>query len=116
MTSDRPKSRHMERLARYFPFEGQHLVDAGCGEGALVRALAKKGARVVGLDPNAAQLEKAEAEPRVAGERYLKAGAEQLAFENASQDGVIFFNSLHHLPLDLMDRALQEAARVLRPG
>lgn len=116
MTEQRPKSRHMEQLARHFPFAGQHLVDAGCGEGALVRALAKRGAKVVGLDPNKAQLEKARAEEAVAGERFVEAGAENLPFETASQDGVIFFNSLHHLPLEAMDRALEEAARVLRPG
>ena len=30
-------------------------------------------------------------------------------------DGVLFFRSLHHVPRELMDAALAEAARVLKP-
>jgi SAM-dependent methyltransferase len=31
-------------------------------------------------------------------------------------DYVVFFNSLHHVPAAVMAKALEEAARVLRPG
>jgi len=114
--TERPKARHMERLAAFVPIESKRLADIGCGDGSLVRSLAKRGAEVIGVDPNRAQLEKAEAAQREGRETYLQAGAESLPLESASLDGMIFFNSLHHLPLDLMDKGLAEAARVLKPG
>ena len=36
--------------------------------------------------------------------------------DSGSVDLVVFFNSLHHVPVAGIDRALAEAARVLRPG
>jgi ubiquinone/menaquinone biosynthesis C-methylase UbiE len=106
-----------EPLEELLGVGGRDVLDVGCGEGGLVRRLASAGARVVGLDPLAAALEHA----RRAGsgdpsERYVDGVAQALAFAAASFDVVIFFNSLHHVPVDSMDLALAEAARVLRPG
>lgn len=41
------------------------------------------------------------------------AGAEALPFADRTFDGVIFLNSLHHVPESVMRRALLEAARVV---
>jgi SAM-dependent methyltransferase len=46
----------------------------------------------------------------------VEGSAEELPFATASFDGVIFLNSLHHVPVAAMGRALEQAARVLRPG
>jgi ubiquinone/menaquinone biosynthesis C-methylase UbiE len=96
--------------------EGRVIADIGCGDGTWVRFLTEAGAHVVGFDPNPRQLEKARATPPVADERYVQAGAEALPLDDASQDVALFFNSLHHVPADLMAPALIEAARVTRPG
>ena len=50
------------------------------------------------------------------GERYEQGGAQDLPLEDGVADVVVFANSLHHVPGDLLDTALAEAARVLRPG
>ncbi len=93
------------------------VLDVGCGEGWLVRRLAAAGARVVGLDPQAAALERARREsPPDQHARYVEGAAQELPFPAASFDAVVFFNSLHHVPEAHMDTALAEAARVLRPG
>lgn len=96
---------------------GLDVLDVGCGEGALVRRLASAGARAVGVDPLAAALERARrhesGDPPI---RYVDASAQELPFADESFDAVVFFNSLHHVPLESMDVALTEAARVLRPG
>lgn len=42
--------------------------------------------------------------------------AEELSAADSSVDIVVFFNSLHHVPLAGQERALAEAARVLKPG
>ncbi|MET4807418.1 class I SAM-dependent methyltransferase [Limibacillus sp. MBR-115] len=114
--TDRPRSRHTEVLKQFVQPEGKHVADVGCGDGGLVRYLARKGAKAVGIDPQPGQLERARAVPPAGGEQYLQAGAQALPFEDGSLDAVIFFNSLHHLPLELMDTGLMEACRCLKSG
>jgi ubiquinone/menaquinone biosynthesis C-methylase UbiE len=98
------------------------VLDVGCGEGGLARRLARKGARVTGIDPLPSALENARAKELSPGSesspgslRYVQGAAEALPFAAASFDLVIFLNSLHHVPAEAMDEALSEAARVLRP-
>jgi ubiquinone/menaquinone biosynthesis C-methylase UbiE len=43
-------------------------------------------------------------------------GAEAIPEPDASFDIVLFFKSLHHVPVDKMDQAMEEVRRVLRPG
>jgi SAM-dependent methyltransferase len=92
------------------------VVDVGCGDGALVRHLARRGARAIGVEIGREPLERARAHPPVGGERYEHGGAQALPIDDASADVVVFANSLHHVPTDALDAALAEAARVLRPG
>jgi len=92
------------------------VVDVGCGDGALVRHLARRGARAIGVEIGAEPLARARAREPVAGERYIEGGAQALPLDDASADVVVFANSLHHVPTDLLDTALAEAARVLRAG
>jgi SAM-dependent methyltransferase len=92
------------------------VVDVGCGDGALVRHLARRGARAIGVEVGAEPLARARAHAPVGGERYEHAGAEALPLGDGAADVVVFANSLHHVPGDLLDTALAEAARVLRPG
>ncbi|KAA5607371.1 class I SAM-dependent methyltransferase [Roseospira marina] len=98
------------------PVDGLHIVDIGCGDGTWTRFLTEAGAHVTGIDPNPRQLDKARATPLVGAERYISAGAEALPLEDRCQDVALFFNSLHHVPVDIMTPALMEAARVTRPG
>jgi SAM-dependent methyltransferase len=92
------------------------VVDVGCGDGSLVRHLARRGARAIGVEIGTEPLARARAHAPVGGERYLEGGAQALPLEDESADVVVFANSLHHVPVDLLDAALAEAARVLRPG
>jgi len=94
---------------------GRRIVDVGCGDGWLVRGLAARGATVIGVDPAAGALAAAQAAEVVGAERYVSAGAADLPFADASFDVVVFFNSLHHVPADQLDRALAEALRVCMP-
>jgi SAM-dependent methyltransferase len=66
--------------------------------------------------PAAEPLARARAREPVADERYMEGGADALPLEDGSADVVVFANSLHHVPGELLDAALAEAARVLRPG
>jgi SAM-dependent methyltransferase len=92
------------------------VLDVGCGDGTLVRMMAREGAQVTGLEITESQLARATAEPPVAGERYRVGRAEALPFEDGDFTIVVFFNSLHHVPVEVQDKALAEAARVLVAG
>lgn len=111
-----PRRNHAEPLQEHVPMKGAFVVDVGCGEGRFTRLMAGLGARVVGVDPGAQQIERALAAPAVPGARYILGSAEKLDVATGEADAVVFFNSLHHVPEALMDRALAEAARVLKPG
>ncbi|MET3411384.1 methyltransferase domain-containing protein [Methylobacterium sp. 1030] len=94
------------------PLAGKRVVDIGCGAGTLARRLVDAGARVTGIDPGAAALARARA--AVPEARFEAATGEALPFPDASFDGAVMLNSLHHVPDPAA--ALAEAARVLAPG
>jgi len=106
----------MDVIASLLPVEGAHIVDVGCGDGALVRALTKRGANVTGIEILDEALNRARAAQPIRDERYIKGVGENLPMHNDSVDAVIFMNSLHHIPIPHMEKALAEAARVLKPG
>jgi ubiquinone/menaquinone biosynthesis C-methylase UbiE len=93
---------------------GIRILDVGCGSGGLARLLVEEGAEVTGVDPNPQAL--AAARMLAPAARFEEASAEALPFEDAAFDVVLVVNALHHVPLDAMDRAVAEAARVARPG
>jgi len=70
---------------------------------------------VVGIEVDERQLAKNLLTP---AERlqFEKAGAQAIPFPDASFDAALMLKSLHHVPMPLMDQALAELARVLRPG
>jgi ubiquinone/menaquinone biosynthesis C-methylase UbiE len=96
------------------PAQGSEWLDAGCGAGTYTRLLASRGARVVGLDYSWPTLTKARARDDGTA-RYVAADVRRLPFADASFDGVVFLNSLHHAPVEVMESCLIEAGRVTAP-
>ncbi len=111
-----PRHKHSEMLRTELPLSGGRILDVGCGDGGLVRFLTREGAEVVGLECSEIQLRQAEAATRIGGETYVFGRGESLPFVDRSFDAVVFSNSLHHVAINAMDRALDEAGRVLQPG
>lgn len=95
--------------------KGLNVVDVGCGPGRVSRELCTHGATVLGVEPDPIQAAKNREAAPLSGLTFAEAGAEKLPVDSASVDGVFFFRSLHHVPKELMDAALEEAARVLKP-
>jgi ubiquinone/menaquinone biosynthesis C-methylase UbiE len=111
-----PRRRHTEVLIEKTQPRGKSVVDVGCGDGSLVRALAAEGALALGLEISKAQLAKALQGEPVEGADFLAGQAEHLPLPDASMDVVVLFNSLHHVERHKMDAALEEGSRVLKPG
>jgi SAM-dependent methyltransferase len=103
---------HILPLVAHHAAGARRVLDIGCGEGQVARQLAASGARVVGLDPTAAQITAASG--RAGGPRYLRGRAEALPCGDATFDTVVLCAALEHV--EDFEGALQEVARVLEPG
>ncbi len=106
-----------DRLERHVPLAGAAVLDLGTGPGPTALALARRGARVTGVDVSPEQIEAARrsaaeqdlggrAEFRVRPAEQTRLPAESFDLVTASQCWVWFDH----------DAALGEVGRVLRPG
>ncbi|NIA69054.1 methyltransferase domain-containing protein [Pelagibius litoralis] len=114
--SEPPLLKHTAVLREHLALAGARVADVGCGDGGLVRVMTRAGAAVLGIDPGPQQLARARAAEPAGDESYLCAFGEQLPLADASLDAVVYFNALHHVPVEVQGAALDEAARVVRPG
>jgi ubiquinone/menaquinone biosynthesis C-methylase UbiE len=95
---------------------GKDVLEVGCGAAQFGIELAKRGAKVTGIDLSAEQLRHARENVRRAGVEYRveRGNAEDLSrFRGGSFDMVTSDFALGFIDLD---RLLPEVARVLRPG
>lgn len=106
----------LDVLEPLVPLQGARIIEAGCGAARLARDLVQRHetAEVIGIEVDDRQLAKNLLEP-AQRLRFERAGAEAIPFGDASFDGAMMLKSLHHVPMALMDQALSEIARVLRP-
>ncbi len=103
-------------LAMLPPIEGLRGLDIGCGEGTNTRQLARKGAKMHGVDIAPTFIRHAwaaeQAEPL--GITFLIGDGVALPFEDSTFDFAAAFMSLMDMPDQ--GRVLSQVARVLRPG
>jgi ubiquinone/menaquinone biosynthesis C-methylase UbiE len=114
--SEIPRRKHSEVLRQHLPMAGARIADVGCGDGSLARLMTRAGARVTGIEPAERRLAQARVAEPAGDEDYRQGVAEALPFTDGSLDAVVFFNALHHVPVEAQAKALEEAARVLKPG
>jgi SAM-dependent methyltransferase len=88
------------------------VLDVGCGDGQISRLLAAGGATTVGIDPTWNQI--SVARQRGGGGSYVRSGAAELPFADASFDAAVACLVFEHI--DDVYGAIGEVARVLRPG
>ena len=112
--STAPERDHADVLTEFLELSGKTVLDVGCGEGRITRILAKFGATVTGIDPGDRQLERAKAAKINQNEYYIKGSAEKLPSDDKVVDIVVFFNSLHHVPVNQLGKAFSETHRVLK--
>jgi ubiquinone/menaquinone biosynthesis C-methylase UbiE len=103
-------------LAMLPPVVGQTGLDLGCGEGHNTRLIAKRGARMTGLDLAEIFVRHAREEEQRAslGITYHHASAVELPYAAESFDFAVGCMSLMDIPETA--QVLDEAWRVLRPG
>lgn len=108
------------------PLASVKLLDAGCGTGAYSEAVLPHVAHIDAVDINPDMLSVAAEKlcgPRIEGAiRFHRAAIDELPFDDASFDGIMINQVLHHLPesnaagYPAHRRVLKEFSRLLRPG
>ncbi len=95
---------------------GIRILEIGCGGGLMAEAYARRGAFTVGIDRSLPSLRVARR--HAAAERvvidYSGSLAEELPFSDGAFDAVVTADTLEHV--ENVDRVVEEAARVLKPG
>ena len=107
-----------ELISRLLPSDGTRLLELGCGAAFTTRRLAESLAfrEIVAMEVDRIQHEKNLLIPDLPNVTFVYGGAEDIDLPDASIDAVIMLKSLHHVPAGVLDAALREIARVLRPG
>ena len=109
---------HIVSLLKLDP--SKRVLDLGCGTGVLTRMIADQlnaeaGGISLGIDAAAKMINVARKKRESETCHFEVAAAEVLPFENSSFDAVVSSLFFHHVPLDLKEKSLSEAFRVLRP-
>lgn len=92
-------------------------LEVACGAAMVGRALAPRVGSLQGVDMTPAMIERAREEAAAAGLEnadFSLGDATAIEFEDGSFDGALTRFSFHHIPAP--QRALEEMARVVRPG
>lgn len=100
---------HLERIDRLAAIvPGDRVLEVGCGQGHLTRALAGREVDIVGIDANPQA-------QGLAGDGLVRhMNAEALDFDDEQFDYVLSVHAIEHIPN--LGAALSEMARVLRKG
>ncbi|WP_312566111.1 methyltransferase domain-containing protein [Diaphorobacter sp.] len=107
----------LDVLVELLPTPGTRVIELGCGGARMARQMLQRwpDMRYLGLEVDLRQhaINLQDTPPRM---RFAVGGAQAIACDDAQFDLALMLKSLHHVPLDVMDQALTEVARVLRPG
>jgi len=103
----------LKRRLRKMGVEEPRVLDVGCGPGSLTgKLLDIPGIRLTGVDLSPAMISLAR--KRYPGAQFYVDDIEWLSFPDETFDAVFCSGVLHHLPV--LDMALAEIRRVLKPG
>jgi SAM-dependent methyltransferase len=102
----------LDLLESLVPLVPARIVEPGCGAAQLARRLLQRypQAEVVGLEVDVRQHAKNLASP-APGLTFSQAGAQRIPWPDGALDGAMTLESLLHVPVDEMDRALAKTAR-----
>jgi len=116
-TIDRVRD-ELDVVAELLELDGKDILELGCGRAEKTRAIATAGRerRVLALEVDEVQHARNLDVDDLPNVRFELGGAQDVPAASGSFDVVFLFKSLHHVPVESMDEALGEIARVLRPG
>ncbi len=102
----------LEKLNQQIPLMGLSVLEIGCGNGSRSLGIATRSQTLTAIDPDLSKIEEAR-KLGIANATFEQGFAQSLVFKNTSFNVVIFTLSFHHVPKDQMNRAIDEAIRVV---
>lgn len=113
INQERPRLKYFDRVAP--DWQGLTVLDLGCGGGLTAEALARRGAKVIGVDPGEKSLAVAHkhAQPADLAIDYRPGVGEAIPLEAQSVDRIVCVDVLEHV--ENLEQVLREVHRVLRP-
>jgi ubiquinone/menaquinone biosynthesis C-methylase UbiE len=97
---------------RHFDMPGKNVLEVGCGAGAATTLFYRAGARITAIDLT--EVGTSLTKKHCPQAEVLEMDAENMSFPNASFDHVFSWGVIHHS--ECTEKALDEIARVLKPG
>lgn len=103
---------------RLLSLDNKHIVELGCGSADITRNIATTGTnrKITALEVDEVAHEKNLQITDLPNVAFGLSGAQEIPLADESVDVVFMFKSLHHVPLALMETAMHEIRRVLKPG
>ncbi|MCP5420069.1 MAG: class I SAM-dependent methyltransferase [Gammaproteobacteria bacterium] len=107
----------LDLIRALLPLDGARVLELGCGNAEMTRLIAEQFpvAEIVATEVDEIQHDQ-NLETPIPKVSFHLAGAQAIPEKDGSCDVVLMFKSLHHVPIPLMDQALAEIRRVLKPG
>ncbi|MCP3871016.1 MAG: class I SAM-dependent methyltransferase [Gammaproteobacteria bacterium] len=107
-----------ETLSTLVNLTGCRVLELGCGDAMMTRRIADgfTPEHIVATEVDRIQLEKNLAVRDLPNVTFRYGGAEAIDDPDNCYDAVFMFKSLHHVPGHLLEQALTEIHRVLKPG
>jgi ubiquinone/menaquinone biosynthesis C-methylase UbiE len=108
----------LEIMERTLPLREARVLELGCGRAWMTRRITEEfsPAAIIATEVDRIQHEKNLLIDDLPTVTFVYGGAQAIEQPDDSMDVVLMLKSLHHVPMELMDQALDEIARVLKPG
>lgn len=111
---ERMKDTYLETIQTVFPLTGKRVLEVGCGDGSRTIQIAQQCSEVVAIDPDIALILQAQGAHERYNISYQEGSANELLFDSRSFDVVFFTLSFHHIPIEHMNKSINEALRVVK--
>ncbi|MCP4492679.1 MAG: class I SAM-dependent methyltransferase [Gammaproteobacteria bacterium] len=107
-----------EFFEQLLSLDNKNILELGCGKADITRMIATTGINrsIIATEVDEVQHNSNLQINDLPNVSFMFAGSESIPLADSSIDVVFMFKSLHHVPLELMDKALMETRRVLKPG
>jgi ubiquinone/menaquinone biosynthesis C-methylase UbiE len=113
-----PEATELQIIQKSLPVTGSRILELGCGRAWMTRQLAENFCPeiIIATEVDKIQHEKNLLINDLPQVKFVYGGAAEIDQPDSSIDIVIMLKSLHHVPIEQMDQAMGEIARVLKPG
>jgi len=98
--------------------DDKNILELGCGKAELTRQIATHGGnrRLTATEVDEFQHNQNLLIDDLPNVTFITAGSQAIPVADNTFDYVLMFKSLHHVPSEMMETAMSEVARVLKPG